>query len=137
MPPEPVGGWTLESLRAHLVSLIDERNRQYEQRFLAQEQSVKLAMEAADRAVTKAEAAMEKRFDSINEFRGTLADQQRNLMPRSEVEVIVRAITEKLDQISREMLTSRARGGGVHEGWGYAIGLLGVIAALLIAFLKH
>ena len=40
---------------------------------------VKLALDGAARAIEKAEAANEKRFDSVNEFRAVLADQQRTL----------------------------------------------------------
>lgn len=59
-----------------------------EQRFQAQEKAVIAAMLSADRAVAKAEAASEKRFESVNEFRGTLSDQVRLFIPRSVVDPI-------------------------------------------------
>ena len=67
----------------------------------AQKESVTIAMAAADRAVTKAETAAERRFESVNEFRGTLADSARLLMPRAEVEVTVKAIEEKIGAIQK------------------------------------
>ena len=40
---------------------------------------VKLALDGAERAINKAEEANEKRFNSVNEFRSVLSDQQRTL----------------------------------------------------------
>jgi hypothetical protein len=67
----------------------------------AQKESVTIAMTAADRAVTKAETAAERRFESVNEFRATLADSARLLMPRLEVEQIVKSLEEKINGIQK------------------------------------
>lgn len=86
--------------------LLEEVDRRYEQRFEAQEQAVSLALarvdkefhehlaqvraethaalEAADKAIAKAEAATEKRFEGVNEFRAQLADQARTFISRTE-----------------------------------------------------
>lgn len=83
-----------------------EQDRRYEQRFTAQENAVQLALtrvdkefhehiaqvrtethaalEAADKAIAKSEASVEKRFESVNEFRGQLNDQARTFMGRDE-----------------------------------------------------
>lgn len=68
--------WTIESLKAH-----------YDQRFIDQDRAVQAALNAAEKAVTKAENASEKRFDAVNEFRAQLADQAATFMPRSEAEL--------------------------------------------------
>ena len=54
--------------------------------FSAQKEAVNAALAAADRAVTKAELAAERRFEGLNELRGAMQDQQRNLIPRAEVD---------------------------------------------------
>jgi hypothetical protein len=41
---------------------------------------VSIALEAADKAILKAEAATEKRFDGVNEFRAQLAEQARSFV---------------------------------------------------------
>jgi hypothetical protein len=55
---------------------------------------------AADRAVAKAEAASERRFESVNEFRATLADQATQLMPRAEAEARILALADKLSELT-------------------------------------
>lgn len=116
--------WTIDSLHERIIELfaasdrrhddssealrdlLREVDRRYEQRFIAQENAVGLALtrvdkefhehiaqvrtethaalEAADKAINKSESATEKRFESVNEFRAQLADQTRTFMPRTE-----------------------------------------------------
>src|SRR5678815_2512757 len=66
--------------------VMDERDRRYEDRFRAMDEKTSLALTSSEKAVTKAETATEKRFDSVNEFRGSLKDQAANLIPRAEAE---------------------------------------------------
>lgn len=81
---------------AHLkemLALIELKNKQLrdadvnanEQRFKAQEQAVAFALQAAEKAVTKAELAAEKRFESVNEFRNQLKDQTGTFITRNEM----------------------------------------------------
>jgi hypothetical protein len=80
--------------------------------FLAQQQSAESALSAQDRAVTAALAAAkeavtvaneanEKRFESVNEFRGQLSDIIRTLMPRAEAEAVISRATERLGDIAQ------------------------------------
>lgn len=122
-------------------------DRRYEQRFEAQEKAVQAAfaaqkeainaaLAAADRAVTKAELATEKRFESVNEFRGTLDNQQRTLIPRSEVDVIARGITDKIIDLTKTIDRMQAERQGIKGGYGYAVGIVGLVLTIvtLIAF---
>jgi hypothetical protein len=110
--------------------------------FQAQKEAVASAMAAADRAIQKAETAAEKRFESVNEFRSTLGDQQRMLMPRSESEALHRAFDEKLSQVNKDLtekidaLTKTAasvedRKVGNRDGWQWAILSIGALLTLL------
>ena len=84
--------------------------------------------------------ASEKRFDSVNEFRNTLADQQRTLMPRAESEVRINALTEKVDSaitIAKELMAGSAgNSAGLSAGWGYAVGAIGTALAILSMLFK-
>lgn len=117
--------------------------------FLAQKEAVNAALASADRAVSKAELASEKRFESVNEFRATLADQQRTLMPRSESEANNRALSEKLDtnvQVltdkiaanTRALTTSHDVKTGEKFGWQYAVAVIGLVMMILgaLAYFK-
>jgi hypothetical protein len=44
------------------------------------------ALDAADKALTKAEQASEKRFEGVNEFRATLQDQASRFVTRAEMD---------------------------------------------------
>lgn len=131
-------------LKASLMAIINERDARYTERFessnialaaalSAQKEAVAAALSAADRAVLKAEIAAEKRFDGVNEFRQTLADQQRTLMPRSEVEVINKAMTDKIDLLTAgwtQLRTAKA----VNTEWiGYALGAAGILYGIFKA----
>lgn len=84
-----------------LKTLMDEREDRTKERFALMEKNINVAMTASDKAVTKAETATEKRFESVNEFRETLRDQAATLMPRAEYDVQHKALEEKLNVFIR------------------------------------
>jgi hypothetical protein len=149
-PASQSGGWSLETAIDHLTSLITGNDKRYEERFQAQQKALELglaglvretqaAQTAADRAVLKAEAATEKRFESVNEFRGTLDNQQRTLIPRSEVDVIVKGLEGKIGNLETQVNTLRSVHQGIVGGWGYAVGAVGFlisIASLIMLGIK-
>lgn len=124
-----VSGWTVDTLHSNFIvavgnlrTMMDERDKRYEQRFLAQEQAVKIALDAvtrefhehllqveretraafesSEKAILKAENASEKRFESVNEFRAQLAAQARDLMPRLETEQRMDSMTKELNTLT-------------------------------------
>lgn len=104
-PPQE---WTVQTLKEYM-----------DQRFI----SLQLA-------VTKAEEATEKRFEGVNEFRNTLADQQRTFIPRAEYEsghiglhVEVSELKERLDRIQ-----NMKQGGNVV--WAYVLAGASLIVAV-------
>lgn len=108
----------------------------------AAEKAVNAALISSAQAVQKAELASDKRFESVNEFRGTLSDQQRMLMPRSEVEVLVKSLQDKIDsnvsaiRANAEIVnTVIARREGQHvgitNGWGGAVAVFGFVMLIL------
>lgn len=136
------GGWTLDTLKSYFEAVLSERDRAVLAAFTAQksaidaalaaqEKAVAAALAAADRAVAKAEAAAERRFEGVNEFRGQLADQQRNLMPRAEADVEFRALREKMDALTTRVDKGEGKGAGLDAGWGYLIGGVGLLLTLL------
>jgi hypothetical protein len=152
--------WNVETLRQHFEEILRMRQDHFEQllkhseqlqgqrcdalagtiaalersattAIREQEKSVTVAMSAADRAVQKAETAAEKRFEGVNEFRAQLGDQQRNLIPRAEVDVIVRGLTEKIGSLEKAFDAAQAERLGLKGGWGYAVGVIGFVLAVL------
>lgn len=147
---EKVSAWTTDTLRLHILSLISESDKRYEQRFisqqeaiqaalLAQKEAMSAALIAADRAVVKAETAAEKRFDNVNEFRGAMADQAAMLMPRVEAESRLQAMAEKLADVADRFNRTEGTAKGGATTWALvavlvsmAFGLIGAVATVLM-----
>jgi len=143
----------LAALKDHLKETMIERDKRYEHRYdaimaavhagltshqeasqaalLAQREAIQAALAAQDRAVSKAEMAAEKRFEGVNEFRAQLGDQQRTLMPRVEAENRMNALAEKIGVLEGFRTEQLSKGSGAREGYGFAIGVVGLVLALL------
>src|SRR6476659_9316217 len=128
---KPAEGWTTDTALQHVLSLIGANDHRYEQRFMDQERAVTMALAAAKEAVTKAELAAERRFESVNEFRNTLSDQQRTLVARTEVDSMVRGLNEKIAALDKIVDRLQAERLGIKGGWGYAVGVIGLVVAVL------
>jgi hypothetical protein len=68
--------------------------------------------------------------NSVNEFRNTLSDQQRNLMPRAEVDVIVKGLQDKIAAIEKQQDNMIAERAGLKGGYGWAVGVIGLVLAM-------
>ena len=127
-----VSGWTVDTLKAHFDTLRSTDLTNIEKRFVAAEERTTLALTAADRAVVKAETATEKRFDAVNEFRATLADQASRLMPRAEVEQIVKGLNEKIDDLRGTRRSGVASIGALMVGAAVVLAVIVQIVVLVV-----
>lgn len=131
--------WTLDTLKVHFDSRIEDLRRYFadniqtmeqtnRDRFTAAEKAVTTAMAASEKAVLKAENAAEKRAEASNEIRAAMVDQQGNFADKAgtEMQFIAQAqrITElkesinaRLDKIDLLMAASSAK----DEGKGAAM----------------
>lgn len=127
---------TVDPTTRELMSIINERNLAYDQRFNAQEKAVSAALAAAKEAVTKAESSAEKRFDSVNEFRATLKDQQSTLIPRIEAEVRLKAIENKIADNEARIIQIVSRAEATSQLWQGIAVVLGIAFAGITLFFK-
>jgi hypothetical protein len=100
-------------------------------RFEAQEKAVQMALAAAKEAVTKSEAANDKRFDSVNEFRSSLSDSARLLMPRIESERMHQATHQNIEELTKRMIKFEEQGRGSHQNWQTIVAVAGVLIPIL------
>jgi hypothetical protein len=140
---------------AGLQKLADERDRRYEERFSSITTQTNSALQSSKEAVTKAENATEKRFDTVNEFRGTLSDQAASLLPRAEASTKFQAYDDRLGEMKdaidklrdnqntssgKEIAGDRSR---AQSDWGIglvvAIGvaLLSAVISIVALFVRH
>lgn len=103
-------GWTIDTLKEFFDQRLDSMDR-----------ALIAARLDAKEAIQKSDAATEKRFDGVNEFRAQLGDQARTLMPRTEAE-------QRLDQISEKQLRIEAK---LERQEGKSGGLSAIIPWLL------
>ena len=148
-----------ETLSAHLKELLLERDARFEQRFSAQEnlmverdrrydQRFLDIHEAQEKALTAANVALCKvaddvaaRFHTVNEFRGSLADQQRSLLARSEFLTAESYLSSRIDEVVKSVkivndmvIASQGSGTGLKHVLGVFISLAAVGVALFAAF---
>jgi hypothetical protein len=122
------------TLIKHIESLLAEKDKRDEQRFQAQSLSITMALAAAEKAVTKAEMATEKRFDSVNEFRNTLSDQAKTLLSRTEFEASRDSLAEKVSDLSSRMDRNDGRSGGYGSSWLVIIGAIGLVQMIVLIY---
>lgn len=125
-----------------LYTLINERDRQYQQRFESQEkavnaaliaakEAVNAALSAAQTAVNKAEIANEKRLDNQNEFRGQLKDQASTLLPRTEAEARFKAIEIDMNRMNNAIIAGTGKFEGAQWLWGIIGAVIGGIFTII------
>lgn len=102
---EPVN--TAVALRDYFTLWLERLEVFYTLRFEDLDAKTTLALAAADKAVTKSEIATEKRFEGVNEFRSTLADQAARLMPREEATAKFENIEKDMSTLGKEIATRR------------------------------
>jgi len=171
----------LRTALAAMKEMLADRDLRYEQRFGAQEKATSLradqlaaefhehlqqvrhenalAFDVSEKAIDKASVANEKRFDSVNEFRGQLADVINTRMPRAEaeqrmvtsetrvselalvaqthitrpdMEANTRRIEDRIEDLKSRVDGTEGKSRGSSATWSYMV----AGAGLLIAFLS-
>ncbi len=105
--PEELHRTGYVALRDYFTLWIERLEVFYTRRFEDLDSKTQGALAAADKAVTKAEIATEKRFEGVNEFRSTLADQAARLMPREEAQIKFENMQKDISGLSREIQERR------------------------------
>ena len=78
----------------------------------AQKEGVKTAMDAAEKAVAKAESAADKRFEALNELRGMAADWRTEFARQSTVDLQIKGIENRLYSMDLLLRDHSSRGTG-------------------------
>jgi hypothetical protein len=125
------------SLRQYVDARFEAQEKAVAAALASQEKAVAAALAAAKEAVNKAEMASERRFESVNEFRNTLSDQARTLMPRAESEQGLKSLSDKLDVLAARVNARDDRGRGMGDVWGIVIAATALVAALVAIFRGH
>lgn len=127
------------SLKEYINDKLANLEKSIDTRFQSVNLMTNSALASADKATLKAETAVERRLEGLNELRGMANDQQRTFIPRAEIDIINKTLSDRLDKIENRMVALESEKSGSAKGvsWVVAIfgGVLG-IAGLIFGFLK-
>lgn len=131
------GEWTLETLFEHVRMLLHEHDRLDAARFANLEASFKSTVDARDRelkilaggtreALAKAEVALEKRLDALNEIRGALADQNLHFLTKDEYRASHQGLERLVEDVKEVQIEARSKTTGMNQSWAFLAGGLGL-----------
>jgi len=86
---------------------------------------------SSDRAISKAEVATEKRFESVNEFRLTLSDQTKSFISKAEFEALRDTAGNRISDMSSRLDKIEGKAMGLNAGWLYLLGGLSAVGAVV------
>lgn len=114
---------------------IKQLNILLDERSITQEKAVAAALSATREAISKSETATEKRFESVNEFRQTLSDQNAGFLSRTEYEANHKALVSMVVALTDRfnISTGQKEGSDITMGKIYAaVGVVGAILGILV-----
>jgi hypothetical protein len=94
---------TYQDLRVMLDERYATQTKALDAAFRAAEQAVAVALANAEKAVAKAETAADKRFDAVNEFRQSLADQTAAFLTRNEYTTAHTTVTDTVADLRSQL----------------------------------
>ena len=100
---------------------------------------VETKFDSTKEAVTKAENATEKRFESVNEFRETLNTQQKTFVTRVESDVQTEGLKARLKLLEDAAALKTGEGKGAQNLWAVILaiaGLISIAASIALRFIK-
>jgi hypothetical protein len=83
------------------------------------------------KAIERAVDALETRLAGMNEFRQALTDQGASMMPRQEADARLNSLSAQLGELRARLDRGEGKGSGLAAGWGYLVGGLGLVAAVV------
>ena len=118
-----------------LLSLIKGLDEKVGLLINAQKEGVKTAMDAAEKAVAKAESAADKRFEALNELRGMASDWRTEFARQSTVDLQIKGLEARVQTVEGQVRDNASRGSGHSDvvKWLMA-GLIG--GASLVAIIE-
>jgi hypothetical protein len=129
-------GWSTDTLKSYIERVIDEHDRRYAERFVSQEKATQVALNSAAEAVAKAEANAEKWRANANEWRAAMTDRERNFMSREQADTQFEALEKQIDELKTYRDSAEGRAGGLSAGWGFLIGAVGLVGAIIAIVLN-
>lgn len=119
--------WNPRSLKEYFEAILREREKHFDDQIAA-----------ADRAVTKAEQALDRRLEAMNELRDALDTAQKTFVTRNELATLQEQVNRRFDEMLDPETGIYARvAGSSNQLRSWAIALLTAILLLLLGLIAH
>ena len=120
-----VSGWTVDTLHVHIDTQFRDLVRHLDERFESQQAMVKTALDASD-----------KRFESVNEFRAMVNDQQRQFVLRAEYATAHKSLEDKVDALQSRVENQAGVTKQTYRFIGFGFAALAIIVTF-VSFLAN
>ena len=121
----------IEANDRRLNDLMAERDLRHQQRYQASSDALDAALGCAKDAITKAEAAYEKRFDNTNQWKQTFSELSAKMITRMEYSSAYDALKDKIEEVGGRIKVIEGKSTGI----GNSVGVVMAVAALLISLM--
>lgn len=128
-PFDEDASWNVDTLKRHTDALFALRDVAVVAALVAQEKAVAAALAAQKEAVNKAENASEKRFESVNEFRAQLADQNKTFATRADFD----NLKETLNKLELAVSRTENKDVGINTATDRLFQIVPIMIALALA----
>lgn len=118
--------WDTESLRQHLILLVDDHRRLVEVEIRAIRAAVEAAEKATNARLQTASEVLEHRLASLNELRGVVTDAARRYATREGLE----ALDARVDALASLSDTYRGERAGQMRVLQVAVAVVGLLATI-------
>jgi hypothetical protein len=119
------------SIKEYVNDKFDNLEKSIDMRFDSVTSSTTSALETADKATDKAEVAIERRLDGLNEFRAQQKDIIETFARKTEVEIQFKTLNEKIDDLNESLISIKSENTGREQGMGTIALIAGVTSTII------
>jgi hypothetical protein len=128
--------WTTATLKELITTVMDERDRRYEQRWLAADTAVQAAFAAAEKANQRSEAAQQNHNAQANAYREQLREQAATMLPRELFERAHHRLEQDIDELRTFVSESTGRLSQSQRSEDISLTRLGIFLLSALSFIS-
>ena len=132
------GVWTIETYAAHNEAIRQaeekfqqERDRRYSEVKSAEEKALRVKEEADAKALLLAREIQTYKDEKANNLRTQIEGERGSYVTKGELVAAVEKLEATLKPLVNYAATQQGRGSGLDAGWGYVVGVGGLVFGVL------
>ena len=139
--------WTVGTLKKYFDASVRSLKEYFDVTRADDQRALAAALVNTQLALEKVASAMESKFASMNEFRGALSDQSKEMMTRNEAQAELgsirqeiatefRRINDKIEGLTKTKDEGTGKSSGFDKSWAILLGAAALVGAL-VALWRH